>query len=136
MKRIVLAFDDSPEASRVVERAGELAEALDAHVLVTSIAPALQPAGHGIGPYDPADPPERHAALVRRAVAILAERGVDAEAVPGIGEPGHAIVEIADGHEADLVVVGMSHHPHLSRIFGGVSDEVANHARCDVLLVH
>jgi hypothetical protein len=31
------------------------------------------------------------------------------------------------------VVVGLSHH---SRFFGGVSDDVADHAGCDVLLVH
>jgi nucleotide-binding universal stress UspA family protein len=135
MKRIILGFDDSPEARRALERAALLAKAFDARLLVTSIAPALMPAGHGIGPYDPADPPERHLALARDAAALLTERGLDAEPVAGVGEAGRAIVEIADHHDADLIVLGMSQHPHLSRIFGSVSEGVAHHAHCDVLLV-
>jgi nucleotide-binding universal stress UspA family protein len=135
MKRIVLAFDESPEARRALDTAALLAKAFDARVLVTSIAPALMPAGHGIGPYDPSDPPERHLSLARDGVATLTERAIEAEPVTGVGDPGHAIVEIADRHDADLIVIGMSHHPHLSRIFGGVSEGVAHHANCDVLLV-
>ena len=38
--------------------------------------------------------------------------------------------------EADLIVLGMTHHPHLARLLGSVSDDVAHHAHCDVLLVH
>ena len=135
MKTIVLGYDDSPEASRALERAAELAKALLARVLVTSVAPVLSSAGRGIGPYDPADPPERHRVLAKDAAARLAEQGLDAQAITGLGDPGDAIVQLADENEADLIVLGMSHHPHVARIFGGVSEDVAHHARCDVLLV-
>lgn len=135
MKRIVLAFDDSPEARRALEKAALLAKALDARVLVTSVAPTLVGAGRGIGPFDPADPPARHLGLARDAAALLTERGVEAEPIAATGDTGHAIVELADHHDADLIVLGMSQHPHLSRIFGSVSEGVAHHAHCDVLLV-
>jgi nucleotide-binding universal stress UspA family protein len=135
MKTIVLGFDESPEAARALERAQELAKALGARVLVASVAPALTPAAHGIGPFDPADPPERYRALAKGAAKTLTDRGVTAEAISGLGGAGHAIVALADEHNADLIVVGMSHHPHIARIFGGVSEDVAHHAHCDVLLV-
>jgi nucleotide-binding universal stress UspA family protein len=136
MKTIVLAYDESPEAGRALEKTVELAKALSATVVVTSVAPVLHLAGRGIGPFDPADPPERHKELARDAVAILTEQGIAARAVTALGEPGHTIVELADREKAEMIVLGMSHHPHLSRLFGSVSEEVAHHAHCDVLLVH
>ena len=136
MRTFVLAYDESPEAGRALQKTAELAKVLGAKVIVTSVAPVMHLAGRGIGPYDPADPPERHRELARDATAILTERGIDAKAVTGLGEPGDAIVDLADKQGADLIVLGMSHHPHLSRILGGVSEDVAHRAHCDVLLVH
>jgi len=136
MKTIVLGYDESLEAGRALEKTAELAKALGAKVIVTSIAPVMHLAGRGIGPYDPADPPELHRSLARDGTAILAEHGIDAKAVTGLGDPGDAIVGLADREGADLIVLGMSHHPHLSRILGSVSEDVAHHAHCDVLLVH
>jgi len=136
MKTIVLGYDDSPEAGRALQKTAELAKALGAQVLVTSVAPVMSFSGRGIGPYDPADPPERHETLARDATAVLTEQGIDAKAITGPGQPGDAIVELADQQKADLIVLGMSHHPHLSRILGSVSEDVARHAHCDVLLMH
>jgi nucleotide-binding universal stress UspA family protein len=136
MKTIVLGYDESPEASRAAQRAAELAKALDARVLVTSVAPLLVPAGRGIGPYDPVDPPERHRALASDAAARLSAQGIETEALTVLGAPGDAIVKVADEREADLIVLGMTDHPHLARLLGSVSDDVAHHAHCDVMLVH
>jgi|SRR6188768_3033248 len=136
MKTIVLGYDDSPEAGRALERAAALAPAVGAQVVVASIAPALQPAGRGIGPYDPADPPEHYRELAREAVTALEDRGVTAEPVSGLGDAGEAIVSLADERDAELIVLGMSHHPHVARFLGGVGEDVVHHAHCDVLLVH
>lgn len=136
MKTIVLGYDESPEADRALERAAQLASALGTRVAVASIAPALQPVGRGVGPYDPADPPDRYRELAHRAALSLAERGVTAEPVTGLGDAGEAIVSLADECDAEMIVLGISHHPHVSRFLGGVSEGVAHHAHCDVLLVH
>jgi nucleotide-binding universal stress UspA family protein len=135
MTTIVLGYDDSAEAGRALERTVGLAKTLGGNVVVTSVAPVMQFAARGTGPYDPTDPPERHRQLAADAVAVLTEQGIDAKSVTGLGDAGDVIVELADEHDADLIVVGMSHHPHLARIFGGVSEDVAHHAHCDVLLV-
>jgi universal stress protein A len=135
MKTIVLGFDDSAEAGRARDRAAELARSTGARVLVASVAPTLQPAGHGIGPYDPADPPERYAGLARETAEWLTGQGVEATDFAGTGNAGEAILELARTHTADLIVIGMSHHPAIARFLGGVSEDVVHHAECDVLLV-
>lgn len=136
MKTIVLGYDESPEAGRALRRTAEVARALDARVAVVSVAPILLPAGRGIGPYDPVDPPERHSALAHDAAAALAEHGIETEEITALGDVGDAIVRVADEHGAELIVLGMTHHPHLAPVLGSVSDDVAHHAHCDVLLVH
>ena len=106
MKTIVLAYDESPEAGRALEKTVELAKVLSATVVVTSVAPVMHFAGRGIGPYDPADPPGRHRELAHDAVAILTEQGIVAKAVTALGEPGHTIVELADQEKAEMIVLG------------------------------
>ena len=42
---------------------------------------------HGIGPIDPADPPELHREELEHAKAMLGERGIDAEYQVALGDP-------------------------------------------------
>jgi nucleotide-binding universal stress UspA family protein len=137
MKKIVIGYDATPESERALERTAELAKAFDSEVLVASIAPALMPAGHGVGPYDPADPPDEHRAQAVAAVRKLGELGIAAERVTGVGDPGESIVQLARVRKADLIVVGGRDLSAISRLLGqSVSDDVAHHASCDVLIVH
>ncbi len=136
MKKILLGYDASPEADRALERTAELAKAFDAEVTVLSVAPALAPAGRGVGPVDPVDPPEEHAAEAAQAARKLAELGVDAERVTALGPPARTIVDLATEREIDLIVVGTRDLNALERVLSGsVSDAVAHHAPCDVLIV-
>jgi nucleotide-binding universal stress UspA family protein len=137
MKKIVIGYDASPESVRALERTAELAKAFDAEVLVASISPALTPAAHGVGPYDPADPPDEHRAQAVAAAQKLADLGISAERVTGVGDPGESIVQLARVRKADLIVVGGRDLGAISRLLGqSVSDDVAHHASCDVLIVH
>jgi nucleotide-binding universal stress UspA family protein len=137
MKRIVLGYDASPASERALFRTAELAAAFDASVVVASVAPVYEVAVRGVGThYEPADPPALHTQMAKDGVAKLTERGVRAEPVTGIGHTAETLVELADATEADLLVVGMSSRDVITRFFGGVSDDVAHEAHCDVLLVH
>ena len=136
MKTILLAYEERPVSRDVVERTAELAKAFSAKVIVTSVAPVLVTKGQG--PWDPADPPSRHREEVEEAVHKLAYLGVtNVETVVTGGEPAHAIVELADEHQADLIVLGAHDGGLVSRLIGGsISDAVAHHAHTDVLIVH
>lgn len=137
MKTIVLGYDDTAPAKRALERTAELARAFHANVVVVSVAPVLAPAAHGIGPIDPADPPERHEEQLEHATALLRERGVEAESQAALGNPAGMILDVAEEQDADMIIVGSREVGLVQRLLGqSVSGAVQRKAHCDVLIVH
>lgn len=136
MKRIVLGYDDSESAKRALKRTCELAKALEGYVVVVSVAPVLVPAGRGIGPIDPTDPPELHREELLHAKAVLDENMIASDCVVGLGDPADLIVETAEEEWADMIVVGTSEPGFITRLLGlSVSETVGRRAHCDVLIV-
>jgi nucleotide-binding universal stress UspA family protein len=137
MKTIVLGFDDTEPSKRALDRAVELAEAFGAKLIVTSVAPLLIGAGRSAGPTDPVDSPAEHKRELEDARNLLGEHKVDAEYVTAVGEPADTIVDVARDRGADMIVVGTREPGVVQRLLGqSVSDSVAHHAECDVLIVH
>jgi nucleotide-binding universal stress UspA family protein len=136
VKTILVCYEERPVASRVLERAAELAKLSGASVVVTSVAPQVH--GKGLGPIDPADPPERHEQELKDAAAQLSSLGVDGvTTVVGMGDAADAILATAQKHTADLIVLGAHEGGALSRVISGsVGDSVAHKAHADVLIVH
>jgi nucleotide-binding universal stress UspA family protein len=127
MRTIVVAYNDTSDSDRALERAAELAHFYDAKVVVTSVVPVLV----GGATPDKAGPELEHAG------AILRKRGIDAELVEAVGDIAEAIVEVADSRGADLIVVGTRELSSVERMLGhSVSEGVQRMARCDVLIVH
>jgi nucleotide-binding universal stress UspA family protein len=134
---IVVGFDDTEPARRALARAADLAEAFDAKLVVTSVAPILVGVARTAGPLDPADTPKEHREQLQDARTLLEGRGIEADYVPAAGEPAETIVELADERNADLIVVGTHEPGILERLLGqSVSERVAHHAHRDVLIVH
>ena len=122
---------------RALRRVVELAKAFDAHVVAVSVARALVPAGHGIGPIDPTDPPELHREELHHAKAVLDELDIAADYDVGLGDPADLILKAAENRDADMIVVGTSEPGLISRLLGlSVSETVQRRAHCDVLIVH
>ena len=137
MKSILVGYEDTEPAQRALARAAELAAAFGAKLTVVGVAPALVPAGRGIGPIDPADPPELHREELRHAAQFLADKGIESEYQVLLGDPATAIAELAEKSGADLIVVGTREPSFVSRLLGGsVSGAVGRKAHCDVLIVH
>ena len=136
---IVVGIDDSEASNRALERAADLAQAPEAELVVTSAAAVLtgMAAAHGVGPWDPADPAEEHRAELTHARDYLKGRNVTADFVLGAGDPADAILDVAEEHNADLIVVGTREAKLLERLMSGsVSRAVAKKAHTDVLIVH
>lgn len=137
MRTIVVGYDEGEPAKRALARAVELAKAFGGELVVTSVARAFVPAGHGLGPADPVDTIEEHDEQLRHAAAFLEEQGLEGEYVTALGEAAREILQIAETRDADLIVVGTREPGVLSRLFGfSVSGGVQRHAHCDVLIVH
>jgi nucleotide-binding universal stress UspA family protein len=138
MKTIVIGYDETEASRRALERAAELGRALGARIVVTSVAPTVF-AGttRSVGALDPSDPPSEHVEELRHAHSYLAERGIEAELVPALGDPADTIVTVADQYDADLIVVGTREPSIIERLLGqSVSQSVARKSHRDVLIVH
>ncbi len=138
-KIIVVGIDETEPSHRALERAAELAQTPGTELVVTSAAPVLSgmAAAHGVGPWDPADPPEEHRETLAHAREYLSDRNVTADFVLGAGEPADAILDVAEKHGADLIIVGTREAKFGERLVSGsVSRAVAKKAHGDVLIVH
>jgi nucleotide-binding universal stress UspA family protein len=151
MQTIIVGYDSSERAERALERAAEIATAFGSRLVVVAVAapgpssadPSIMPVG-GMVPLPPpaatVDPLEReeHARRqLERARRVLAPRRVDADYVSAVGDPAESLLRAADERAADLIVVGSREHGVLERLLGGgVDEQLARSAQCDVLLVH
>lgn len=124
---ILLAYNDTDVSNRALERAAQLTKLYEATLVVTSVTPVV------VGSASSMDPgPE-----LQRADALLRERGVEPELVEAIGEIPLAIVEVAEAHDAGLIVIGTREPNQVERMLGhSVSEGVQRMAHCDVLIVH
>lgn len=140
MRPIVLATDGSPHAAEATFTAFRLARELDEPLLAISVANVSAP------PYAMAGNPEAIATLVRaetdRIEAMLdevraaaSEAGLDCETVRATGPVADAIRELARTRDARLIVVGAHGWGPVRRaLHGSVSQELAEHAPCPVLV--
>lgn len=127
VETILVAFDD-PE-SRTLSHAADLAEALQAALIVTNVASNGHEKAEDGGSYGR----ER----LDQAQAYLSERGLQADLVQSVGQPAEAIVSLAEERNVDLIVVGMRKKGFFERLVeGSVAQDVMRRATCDVLAVH
>jgi nucleotide-binding universal stress UspA family protein/nitrite reductase/ring-hydroxylating ferredoxin subunit len=123
-KKILVGTDGSPTAAVAEVAASSLAKALMADLLILTA-------------YDPAGTVEGKAGeVLHRAVSVSKELGVEARTETREGDPSDAIMEAAEDHTCDLIVLGSVGMGAARRfVLGGVPDRVAHYAPCDLLIV-
>ncbi len=143
MGSIVAGTDGSASATRAIAKAGEIARALGASVHVVncyseSTSGAWLAAAGGVAVGDAGVDEHAHARaeeIVESARRQLAELGVEAHGHVCTGEPAQALIAIAEGEGADMIVVGNRGMNGARRVLGSVPNRVSHNARCGVLIV-
>jgi|ERR1700733_905051 nucleotide-binding universal stress UspA family protein len=137
IKTILIGYDEGEPAKRALERAAQLAKALDAKLVVTSVAPVTTTAtARSIGT-DPLETSADHRAELHDAHVYLESVGLTADYIEAVGHEADSILEAARTRSADMIVVGSREVSALQRLLGqSVSDAVSHGAHCDVLIVH
>jgi nucleotide-binding universal stress UspA family protein len=125
MNRILVATDGSPSALEASRFGIELAREHDAELVFAHVVPEfdLVPATvFQIGGVFPHEPGPHDAALLWDAAALAAEQGVLATTALLRGETVDALVEYANSHDVDLIVVGSRGHGAITgTLLGSVS---------------
>jgi nucleotide-binding universal stress UspA family protein len=138
---IAVGTDGSDTAGRAVDAALTLAERFGAEVVLLSAYTSRGRGGAGPrlggGSSFDAEWASNDAEQVERILAVAEEsatqRGIRCSTAMGEGDPGEVLVNLADRHGVDVLVVGSRGMER--RILGSVPNTVTHKAPCSVLLV-
>src|SRR5947209_6195785 len=140
---IVAGTDGSPSAQLVVDRAGDLAEALATTIHVVTAhtqnsAAEWMAASGGVAIADWAGVEQAQKAaekVVAEARDRLQGRGVSVQTHVFSGEPAQALIAVAEAEHAQMIVVGNRGMTGVRRLLGSVPNRVSHRASCGVLIV-
>lgn len=142
-KRMMVAYDESPEAKRALTHAIEMAKLMGAQLRMVTVS---EPLPGYIAYADAALPGSKriiaeerqnfYNKLQEEATMHARESGLEADGVIVEGDEVASIVACVTSWNADLLVLGRRHHSSpLSRIWGGTVHEIAERTRCNILAV-
>jgi len=143
-KRILVAYDESPESGRALLTGIHLAKSLNAELRAVSVQEKL-PAYDG---YIDAEVPGGTAELQQEASQYYRKLQIDAQEAArqeGMslttelveGDEVEAVVECAQRTRSDLLVVGIHRHPLLlSRLWNHTAHDLSQRVASNILGVH
>jgi nucleotide-binding universal stress UspA family protein len=142
-KKITVAYNQSPEATRALASAIQLSRMLSAELRVVTIvepppayAAYADAADSSLGQILIEDRKEIYDRLLAEARKAALREGVEVETHLLQGDEVDAIIRFLGLHQTDLLVLGLHHHQtHISRLWSTVYS-VAQDAPCSVLGVH
>ena len=132
---IAVGTDGTATATEAVEQAAEIARQLGAKLVLLSVFEdsAGRSAGEDIELQWASNPAARVRSMLERLEEDLRLEGIKTESRATSGEPGKALVQLAEESGADLLVIGNKGMQR--RVLGSVPNTVTHHASCSVLVV-
>lgn len=140
---VLVAVDDSEPSRAALETAAELVTGLAARVVLMTVSEAVPLSDFtALSTLEAQEPPvvyvpspELRRAVLEDGAERLRARGVEPELVEESGNPAERILAVAERVGADFVVLGSHGRSGVSRfLLGSVSERVARHASCSVLI--
>ena len=138
MATIVVGTDGSKGSEAALSEGFDLAERLDAKVLVVAVfAHVSDLLGGSVYQHKLNEHLDRARAALDAARTMAEEAGVEAEFETFEGDAAEEIAMIAESRDADLVVVGTRGHGGIaSSLLGSVSSAVVRRSKRPVVVVH
>ena len=137
---VLVAFDGSPLSERALTYALEnFPDAIITTIYVINPIDSVIDVEAGGLPvagdwYDSAQ--ERATSIHATAADLATEHGVDLETVTEVGRPARAILEYADDHGIDQIILGSHGRSGIDRTFlGSVAETVTRRARIPVTII-
>jgi nucleotide-binding universal stress UspA family protein len=125
LRKILLADDGSEHARAAIQLLQKLPLDADTHVTVLRVFGSQQ-----------ASELSTLEAAVRATCDLLLRQGLQADLELILGQPAEKIIEYADEHHPDLIVLGAKGlRATLGILLGGVAQQVVEYASCPVLVV-
>lgn len=135
-KTVVVPVDFSESSAPAVHVALEMASsAADVHVV--HVIPALNPVSP-LGVWGDADVEQQlcNKALAHLQTFLASHEIAGVNSAIEIGQDGNRIVDYAENHHADLIVIPSHGHSGLKRaLLGSVAERVIRHAHCPTLVL-
>ena len=140
-RKMIVAYDESPEAERALTRAIELAKLMGAELRLVTVSEPLPAyvayADVGFPGSKQMLAEERrnfYNKLQEEAKVRAAESGLVADGVIVEGDEVQSIVDSITSWHADLLVIGRRHHSSpFTRMWGGTVHEIAERTKCNIL---
>jgi nucleotide-binding universal stress UspA family protein len=134
IKTIVLGYDGSEGANRAVDLASHVARQNNARILVVNAYELGSPDTDG---YKWGRLRDEAQDVAQEAVSRLQAAGVEAEPEVLDGPAETALLQVAESHDADLIVVGRRGHGLIAELLlGSTSEYVVRRAKVPVLVAH
>ena len=143
-RSIVVGTDGSATAHAAVTRAAELAAltGADLHVVSAYKVPSQSYAAAGAVeamvalPVTDSEIHEQVETMLAALARDLERENITAVTHARTGSAAQALLDVAEDHKADLIVVGSRGMEGARRLLGSVPNSVSHHACCSVLIVH
>jgi nucleotide-binding universal stress UspA family protein len=142
-QKVMVAFDESPQANRALEVGIEMAKLLKTGLhlitvseplpLYTAIIDVRVPGGRQML-LDDRDTYYRE--LQKGAMAQVTAAGLDVQALVIEGEEVQTLVDRIAEYNPDLLVLGRRHHSTVSGLWNGTLHNIAEKVRCNILAVY
>jgi nucleotide-binding universal stress UspA family protein len=139
LKTILIAVDGSEHSNKAVRYACAIGTAMGAEILLLHVVPMLVSAT----PYHDTVSDQPFLALQKvgedilaRASSVVSSLNCKVTELISHGDPANQIISIAEERGANLIIIGSRGLSGWKRMFvGSISDKVASHASCPVLIV-
>ncbi|MFX1484913.1 MAG: universal stress protein [Promethearchaeota archaeon] len=139
MKRILVAVDGSEHSLKAVRYACAMGPSLGAEVVLLHVVPMLVSAT----PYHDTISDQPFLSLQKvgediltRAKTIARDLGCEVIDLITQGDPAAKIIDIAKERDISIIIIGSRGLSGIKRLFvGSISDKVASHAHCPVMIV-